>query len=88
MEDRPQKAHRPAQSGNKAERKALKKGKGKSQNGGYNEKVCFALRNFMKLTSRKGIRCKVWSQSRATRAQKCREGAIQVTRASCKSNTR
>jgi ribosome biogenesis protein BMS1 len=43
MEDHPQKAHRPAQAGKKAERKAYKKGKDKSQSGGFNEKVSSVL---------------------------------------------
>jgi ribosome biogenesis protein BMS1 len=42
MEDKPQKAHRPSQSGVKADKKADKKGKGK-QSGGFNEKVRFQI---------------------------------------------
>jgi hypothetical protein len=38
MEDRPHKAHRPAQSGAKSDKKAKAKGKEKQQ--GFNAKVC------------------------------------------------
>jgi ribosome biogenesis protein BMS1 len=37
MDDRPHKAHRPSQSGGKAEKKD--KGKGKEKQHGFNEKV-------------------------------------------------
>jgi hypothetical protein len=40
MDDRPHKAHRPAQSGAKAEKK--NKGKGKEKQHGFNEKVLAA----------------------------------------------
>lgn len=39
MDERPHKAHRPAQSGSKAEKKDKAKGKGKEKQHGFNEKV-------------------------------------------------
>jgi hypothetical protein len=67
MEDRPQKAHRPSQSGNKAERKASKKGKSKEQNGGFNEKVILVLRLAeSKAEATLGIHHEIWSPSGAT----------------------
>lgn len=41
MEDRPHKAHRPAHSGGKAEKKD--KGKGKEKQHGFNEKVSYNI---------------------------------------------
>ena len=63
MEDKAHKAHHPAQSGAKAEKKA--KGKGKADHGkGYNEKVRPRLSIKYLLMLEVGICAEIWEERR------------------------
>ena len=65
MDTQTHKAHRPAHSGAKAEKKKSAKGKGKEKQHGFNEKVSLVSRltRALLLTHLSGIRPQVRSQS-------------------------
>jgi hypothetical protein len=69
MDDKPHKAHRPAQSGGKADKK--EKGKGKGNLHGFNEKVRTNHYPAAHLTSAPGVCSQIWSTGRPTRTSKC-----------------